>query len=60
MPEIISAAPHRILVIDDNSAIHEDFRQILDRPRGSDSLDALEADLFGEEVVVKIEVKRNI
>jgi len=39
---------HRILVIDDNPAIHEDFRKILcqDR-RSSSSLDAHEAELFG-------------
>jgi two-component system, sensor histidine kinase and response regulator len=39
---------HRILVIDDNSAIHEDFRKIL-RPKGKrDSFDDEEAELFGE------------
>jgi two-component system NtrC family sensor kinase len=38
----------RILVIDDNPAIHEDFRKILCRNRGSSSqLDAMEAALFG-------------
>ena len=38
---------HRILVIDDNPAIHEDFRKILCRDRGSSSqLEALEAALF--------------
>ena len=39
---------HRILVIDDNPAIHEDFRKILCRDRTSSSeLDAQEATLFG-------------
>ena len=39
---------HRILVIDDNPAIHEDFRKILCRDRSStSSLEAQEAELFG-------------
>jgi CheY-like chemotaxis protein len=39
---------HRILVIDDNPAIHEDFRKILCRDRSSSSrLDEMEAALFG-------------
>ena len=41
---------HRILVIDDNPAIHEDFRKVLS-PIGSDleeELDADEASLFGD------------
>ena len=39
----------RILVIDDNAAIHEDFRKILGgrTPSGS-PLDSVEAELFGE------------
>ncbi len=42
-------APHhrRVLVIDDNPAIHEDFQKILATPEGSTSLDALESVLFG-------------
>ncbi len=41
---------HRILVIDDNFAIHEDFRKILTQPDGSGSdLEDLEVDLFGTE-----------
>ena len=40
---------HRILVIDDNAAIHEDIRKILARPKsGSASLVGEEALLFGE------------
>src|SRR3954469_2801357 len=39
----------RILVIDDNAAIHDDIRKILARPRGeSPSLEEAEALLFGE------------
>jgi DNA-binding NtrC family response regulator len=47
----INPAPklkHRILVIDDNPAIHEDFRKILCQDRTSSSkLEAQEAELFG-------------
>src|SRR5439155_3994966 len=40
---------HRILVIDDNAAIHEDIRKILARPKaGSTSLVGEEALLFGD------------
>src|ERR1700744_3558049 len=40
---------HRILVIDDNPAIHEDFRKILCKPKASGELADAEAALFGEE-----------
>ncbi len=40
---------HRILVIDDNKAIHQDFRKILIKSKAmSSSLAAAEAELFGE------------
>jgi CheY-like chemotaxis protein len=43
---------HRILVIDDNRAIHEDFRKILlTVSKTSDDLDAPEAELFGQTTV---------
>lgn len=38
----------RILVIDDNVSIHEDFRKILAPPKDPDSLDQARAALFGE------------
>lgn len=38
----------RILVIDDNVSIHENFRKILDPPKDSSSLDQARAALFGE------------
>lgn len=38
----------RILVIDDNVSIHEDFRKILAPPKDSDSLDQARVALFGE------------
>jgi signal transduction histidine kinase len=43
------ASPNRrILVVDDNRTIHQDFRKILCPPSANDSLDAMEADLFGQ------------
>lgn len=39
----------RILLIDDNEAIHEDFRKILCPRANDDSLVAAEAELFGDE-----------
>ena len=38
----------RILVIDDNQAIHEDFRKILRPQEGIDLLTQAEAAIFGE------------
>lgn len=38
----------RILIIDDNVSIHEDFRKILVPPKDSDALDQARAVLFGE------------
>lgn len=38
----------RILVVDDNQAIHEDFRKILQAPPEEDSLQQARATLFGE------------
>jgi CheY-like chemotaxis protein len=38
----------RILVIDDNESIHEDFRKILVPPKDSGALDQARAALFGE------------
>ena len=38
----------RILLIDDNPSIHEDFRKILCRAADSPVVDALEATLFGD------------
>jgi signal transduction histidine kinase/AmiR/NasT family two-component response regulator len=40
---------HRILVIDDNRAIHEDFKKILGKKMTPDNLADDEAALFGEE-----------
>ncbi|MFO0722556.1 MAG: response regulator [Myxococcota bacterium] len=40
---------HRVLVIDDNRAIHEDLRKVLSAPPASDALEDVEALLFGAE-----------
>jgi signal transduction histidine kinase/DNA-binding response OmpR family regulator len=39
---------HRVLVIDDNRAIHEDFRKILEASPSAFQLEQLEAELFNE------------
>jgi PAS domain S-box-containing protein len=55
-----SRAP-RILIVDDNAAIHQDFRKILtaNSTPGHDQLDYLEAELFGKspEVSTRIEFR---
>jgi PAS domain S-box-containing protein len=46
----VSARNQRILIIDDNSAIHDDVRKILGAPAREDAdLDAEAADLFGAD-----------
>jgi diguanylate cyclase (GGDEF)-like protein len=40
--------PRRILIVDDNRAIHDDFRKILANPDGDEGLRSLEASVFGE------------
>ena len=48
MGEKIVGRNLRVLVVDDNRAIHEDFRKILGgMDRGEDALAALSADIFG-------------
>jgi len=42
-----SEKPHRILVVDDNTAIHDDFRKILSTDSSATKLDAEEVALFG-------------
>ncbi len=41
---------HRILVVDDNEAIHEDFRKILGGASAEAEFDAEEAEVFGHKV----------
>src|ERR1022692_1352254 len=46
---------HRILIIDDNVAIHHDFRKVLSADAeltAKQALDSLEADIFGESATV--------
>lgn len=49
MQELSVTPNRRILVIDDNEAIHEDFRKILSVESSDSALDASRAALFGEE-----------
>src|SRR2546430_706688 len=49
MPEPISEKNRRILIIDDNHAIHEDFAKILKAPdKEQTQLAAMESELFGD------------
>lgn len=51
------AINRRILVIDDNISIHEDFRKILSPPIESGALDHARAALFGETPTVPTQVR---
>ncbi|MCG8555680.1 MAG: ATP-binding protein [Proteobacteria bacterium] len=42
-----TAAPARILLIDDNRSVHDDYRKVLDLPGHDAELAQLERDLFG-------------
>ncbi|QDS95699.1 C4-dicarboxylate transport sensor protein DctB [Roseimaritima multifibrata] len=50
MAQADSTNLNRILVIDDNPAIHDDFRKILQGGRDEFALEAAEAAIFGESV----------
>ncbi len=50
MSDYLEMAPRRVLVIDDNAAIFDDFKSILQSPEIPSELDTLNADLFGEEI----------
>ena len=53
MPGQLATEARRILVIDDNDAIHSDFRKTLERPgEPSAKLDRAKAALFGAQAVV--------
>jgi diguanylate cyclase (GGDEF)-like protein len=41
----------RILIVDDNPAVHQDFQKILSRREACDKLDSLESDIFGSSEV---------
>lgn len=47
-----SSSSYRVLIVDDSNNIHEDFKKVLTRLNDS-SIDQLEAELFGDEVVAK-------
>ncbi|MGH7146575.1 MAG: diguanylate cyclase [Nitrospiraceae bacterium] len=46
-------ANNRILVIDDNKAIHEDFRKILQAKAGEESIDQARTALFGDPPLLR-------
>lgn len=48
MNGVSQTTPQRILVIDDNPSIHEDFRKIFGTGAGNELLDAAAAALFGD------------
>ena len=49
MDSLQTRQPKRILVIDDNRSIHEDFRKILgSKKTGNSALDEAESELFGD------------
>ena len=48
MSECVDAVVRRILIVDDNTAIHEDFRKVLSPDSGPGGIDRLDAELFGE------------
>ena len=51
MNNLPAEKPRRILIIDDNRAIHDDFRKILSPPTfAAADLDAVEMELFGKPV----------
>lgn len=43
-------ATYRVLIVDDNEGIHDDFRSLLQPRREPDELDALAAEIFGDDV----------
>ena len=50
----------RILIVDDNRAIHDDFRKVLSCVDDSSELNAAEAELFGEEQPFADEIQYDI
>ena len=45
---INASSTYRVLIVDDNEGIHDDFRTLLQPRRSTDELDALAAEVFGE------------
>jgi len=49
MKDLNNDVVRRIIIIDDNNEIHNDFRSILSENVNSEAMDELEADIFGHE-----------
>lgn len=47
-PVSTASSTYRVLIVDDNEGIHQDFRTLLQPRRGPDELDELAAEIFGE------------
>src|SRR5947208_10133811 len=47
MSHDLSQPNRRVLIVDDNTSIHDDFRRVLGAPADSNELSASEAALFG-------------
>ena len=60
MTTVLPAPSRRILVVDDNRAIHEDFAKILVRSTPSNGLADLEADLFDAPAVTTAPVSFDV
>ena len=60
MPFMTAEKSHRILVVDDNTAIHDDFLKILCPDASATNLDAEEAALFGEPVTPAVRTLFNL
>lgn len=46
-------ATYRVLIVDDNEGIHDDFRSLLQPKRAPDELDALAAEIFGDDAAAE-------
>ncbi|MCP4688947.1 MAG: PAS domain S-box protein [Desulfobacterales bacterium] len=49
MPDEKDTRTHRVIIIDDNPDIYDDFRMILQPPGDSSSVEALRAEILGED-----------
>jgi signal transduction histidine kinase len=53
MPENLTTPNRRVLIVDDNPSIHQDFHKILEPKANEDALDELSTLMFGSEAGVK-------
>ena len=48
-PMSATRTPHRVLIVDDNPEIHEDFRQVFEQEPNREDLDALPLSVLGTQ-----------